>query len=132
MIVVIMARDCTKRNAVAAALADSLACDAVYSGDAGFGHGAEGDAALRSRIVETRCAGRSAIFSAPLLSASACSALRAALPAVDFVRLLDGDDVQPPIAAALTLDATMSAHVLASTARAVLQLRPAGTRMIGT
>ena len=51
-----------------------------------------------------------------------CRLLRESLREIELVRLTDGAWQQPPIAAALTLDGTMSPSVLASTICAVLRL----------
>lgn len=122
MLVLVMGRVPAMRTAVASKLAQILGWDHVQVAD-DFGEGAaDRIEVLRARMSGALSAGRSVAFACPLLSVKECRGLRDNLRDIELVRLTDGDWEHPPLAAALTLDGTMSPPVLASTICAVLRL----------
>ena len=122
MLVLVMGRVPAMRTAVASKLAQILGWEQVQVAD-DFGQGAaDRIEVLRARMSGALSAGRSVAYAAPLLSAKECRSLRESLRDVELVRLSDGASEHPPLVAALTLDGTMSASVVASTICAVLRL----------
>ena len=122
MLVLVMGRIPAMRTAVASRLSQVLGWESVQGADE-FGDGAaDRIEVLRARMSGAISAGRSVVYAGPLLSPRECRLLRESLREIELVRLTDGAWQQPPIAAALTLDGTMSPSVLASTICAVLRL----------
>ncbi len=122
LVLLVMGRSPEIRNPVAIALARALGSSHVQVADELAGSPSERVETLRARMASALEAGRTVVYSAAHLSATECRALREAVHRIELVRLLEADEKQPPIAAALTLDGSMEASVIAATIVAVFRL----------
>lgn len=122
MIVLVMGRSPAIRNPVAVALAKALRSSHIHVAEELAQATPDRVEMLRSRMAGALEAGRTVVYSAPHLSPAECRALRETLRRIELVRLLEVDEKQPPIAAALTLDGSMDPSVIAATIVAVFRL----------